>query len=157
MSVSGTYARIDRPTILFADADSTTRFAYHSIATAAGFCVELARDGYEALALANFVAPDIVVTEALLAGHDGFEIIRLLRANPRTRAIPVVIVSSEDGARFDAAVRASGCNGHLTKPCSAKSLLRLVEVLLIDRRRHGSRAAPSSGRESSVPTAKDAS
>lgn len=143
MAISGVFARIPTGTILFADADSNTRFAYQSVAQSAGFNVELACDGYEAIALANVACPDVLVLDTNLWGYDGFEVIRQLRASPRTRAMPIVIVSAEDGAEFEAAVRGSGCDANLTKPCSAKALLRLVEVLLI-RRRSAARAVAAS-------------
>jgi twitching motility two-component system response regulator PilG len=135
MPISGMFVRKDRAaTILFVDGDSSTRFAYHSVAVAAGFRVELARDGYEAIALANLTSPSIVVLDTLLTGFDGFEVIRQLRVSARTRSIPILVVSSQDGLEFDSAVRAAGCDGHLVKPCSADGLIRLVAILLIQRR-----------------------
>ncbi len=150
MPTSGTFTRVDRPTILFADADSNTRFAYQSMATAAGFAVELASDGYEAAALANLVRPDVVILDPLLAGYDGFEVIRQLRANERTSQIPILVVSSNDGSLFEESVRASGCNARLVKPCSANVLLRLIAVLMI-RSRADSKEKDSSTAASCTP------
>jgi DNA-binding response OmpR family regulator len=129
---SGTFRRVDR--ILFADADSAARLAYHAVATSDGFDVELASDGYEAMALTTLVRPDIVVLDTRLAGHDAFEITRGLRASPLTRTIPIIVVTADDGLLMENAIRTSGCEGHLTKPFSANALLRLVRVLLIGSR-----------------------
>jgi len=135
MPISGTFCRVRLPTILFADADADARFVYHSVAADAGFGVELASDGYEAVALAHFALPDLIVLETRLAGYDGFDVIRRLRASPLTEPIPIVIASSEDGAAYEEQVRASGGDGWLTKPFSAEVLLRLAAVLLICHRR----------------------
>ena len=128
---SGIFARASRRvTVLFVDDDADTRFAFQSFATGEGFYVEVAADGYEAIALANIVLPDVIVLDVwLLPSLDGLEVARRLRASPRTRAIPIAIVSADLGDEMRDAVRASGCEGHLAKPCSADELLGLLNEL----------------------------
>jgi CheY-like chemotaxis protein len=124
-------------TVLFVDDDADTRFAYRLIATEAGMIVELASSGSEALALANVLSLDVIVLDVGLSsrdGLDGFEVARRLRASSRTSAIPVVFLSGHDGPDDLARVRASGCEGHLVKPCSADALLALVTDLARGRR-----------------------
>ena len=130
MSTSGIYARAARITVLFVDDDADTRFAYQSLATSEGFYVELAADGNEAIVLANILLPDVIVLDAWLRSPpDGFEVARRLRVSPRTRGIPIACVSGVVGETMQAAVRASGCERHLTKPCSADELLGLLNEL----------------------------
>ena len=131
MTRSGIYSRVSRITVLFVDDDADTRFAYESIATAEGFGVELAADGHEAVALANVVLPDVIVLDVTLPGIDGFEVVRRLRASPRTRAIPIIVVTGSHTEQMDAAIRATGVEGHLIKPCGMEPLLNLVNVLTI--------------------------
>jgi CheY-like chemotaxis protein len=133
MSSSGVFSRVPQLTILFVDDDSDTRFVYQSIATGEGFGVELAADGHEAIALANVFLPDVIVLDLRLPGLDGVEVARRLRASPRTSSIPIVVASADDTAEGDAAVRASGCEAHLSKPFSAVDLVRLVRVLALRR------------------------
>jgi two-component system OmpR family response regulator len=135
MAISGVYPRFDRTTILFADANADTRFAYESVAVAEDFGVLVAGDGHEALALAQMFLPAVLVLETRLPGLGGFELIRRLRADPSTSAMVIVIVSDQDGEDFDALVRASECDARLTKPCTMSGLFRLVQVLLLGRRR----------------------
>ncbi len=134
MPTSTIRPRLAPTKILFADHDADTRFAYHSIATADGFAVELARDGHEALALAHVTSPDVVVIDTKLSGLDGRHVIRRLRASPMTSQIPIIVVSAEDGAGLDADLRAAGCNARLLKPCAVDSLLKLATVLAARRR-----------------------
>jgi two-component system KDP operon response regulator KdpE len=127
-------------TVLFVDDDSDTLFAYQLVATEAGMIVEIARDGHEAIALANAVSPDVIVLDLGLRsdeGLDGLEVARRLRASECTSSIPIVIVSGSDGERDKAAVQASGCDGYLVKPCSAEGLVQSVTTLALGRPRPG--------------------
>jgi CheY-like chemotaxis protein len=131
MTTSGIYARSSAVTALFVDADADSRLAYESVATSEGFDVELAGDGDEALALANMLLPNIIVLDIRLPGIDGFEVARRLRESDRTSAIPIVLVSGYKSKAVDAAVRESGCEGHLVKPFSARALLRLMDAITV--------------------------
>ncbi len=99
--------------------------------------VQLAHDGHEALAFAGTLTPDVVVLDLRLRsqdGVDGLEVARRLHASERTSSLPIVIVSGSTSARDMAAVQASGCDGHLVKPCSADALIELVTSLGLRRR-----------------------
>jgi DNA-binding response OmpR family regulator len=144
---SGICSRASRAvTVLFVDDDEDILFAYQLVATEGGMIVELAHDGHEGIALANLVSPDVIVLDIGLRsndGLDGFEVVRRLRASERTSSIPILIVSGSSSARDQAAVRASGCDAHLLKPCSAHELVELVTSLAL--RQRGDRAAPITG------------
>ena len=131
MPTSGFYSCTSRVTILFVDNDAGTRLAYQSLATDEGFGVELAADAHEATALARVLLPDVIVLEVRLPDLEGLAVVRRLRASARTCAIPIVIVTGDDTEEVDVAVRASGCEGHLVRPCSAGEFVRLVNVLAI--------------------------
>ncbi len=130
MSRSGVYTHAARVTVLFADDDTDTRFAYQSLAISEGFLVELAADGPEALLLANIVHPDAIVLDVRLRPPlDGFEVARRLRASPHTRAIPIAFVGGDGRGKMRLAVGAAGFEGYLAKPCSADELLALLNKL----------------------------
>jgi two-component system cell cycle response regulator DivK len=76
------------------------------------------------------IHPDIIVTELLLPQCDGWDFIRELKGNPRTRDIPVVIVTSanQPGAR-ERAVR-EGCAAFLVKPCMPDLLAADLRAVL---------------------------
>jgi DNA-binding response OmpR family regulator len=123
-------------TVLFVDDDEDTRFAYQLVATEAGMVVELAGNGHDAIALASVLLPDVIVLDLGLQSDDGLnglEVARRLRASERTRSIPILILSGSTGERDMAAVHASGCDGHLAKPCSADALVARVTALALSR------------------------
>jgi len=138
MAASGVCTRAPQAvSVLFVDDDADCRFSYQLIATEEGMLVELARDGHEALAIAGVLLPDVIVLDVGLRSLDeldGFEVARRLRANLRTSRIPIVFLSGYNSADQVAAMLASGCDGHLVKPCSAETLLGLVTDLAMSRR-----------------------
>jgi threonine synthase len=56
----------------------------------------LAKDGWEGLAQARQKRPDLIVTDLMMPGIDGFGLVEELRLDPRTRDIPIVVVSAKD-------------------------------------------------------------
>jgi threonine synthase len=55
-----------------------------------------AKDGWEGLAQARQKLPDLIVTDLTMPGMDGFGLVEELKLDPRTRDIPVVVVSAKD-------------------------------------------------------------
>jgi threonine synthase len=55
-----------------------------------------AKDGWEGLGLARQKLPDLIVTDLMMPGIDGFGVVEELRLDPRTRDIPIVVVSAKD-------------------------------------------------------------
>ena len=79
------------------------------------------------------VAPkvDIVVTETLLPGHlDGLEMVAWLKTNKRTRAIPVIVLTTCAWRSERDRARAAGCDVFLAKPCLPALLVREIRRLL---------------------------
>lgn len=116
--------------ILFVDDYEDTRLAYAAEAEAAGFRVEGARDGYEALAKALLSLPDAVVAEAMLFGLDGFELTHRMKRNPRTRDIPVVLLTGIVLPNLAARACDAGCAAVLAKPCPFEALARTILRIL---------------------------
>jgi CheY-like chemotaxis protein len=138
MAISSVCSRsLPALTVLFVDDDADTRFAYQLVATEGGMIVELASDGDEAIALAGAVLPDVIVLDVGLGGRpgpNGLEVARRLRASERTNAIPIVFLTGYGAKEDVAAMRATGCDGYLAKPCSAETLLGLIKDVAAGRR-----------------------
>jgi CheY-like chemotaxis protein len=64
-----------------------------------GYIVAEARDGREGLQQARDVVPDLIVTDLAMPIMDGWEMIRCLKADPRTRHIPIIASSAHDARR----------------------------------------------------------
>lgn len=104
--------------------------------TQAGFSVNQAHNGLQALERAFESVPDVVVTDLNIPGIDGFELTRRLRQDPRTRTVPVVAVTGYAAFQADPgrAIRA-GCDAVLEKPCSAENLEATIRTFINGRRR----------------------
>ena len=61
-----------------------------------GYRLFHAKDGWEGLAQARHKRPDLIVVDLMMPGMDGFGVIEELRLDPRTRDIPIVVVSAKD-------------------------------------------------------------
>src|SRR5262245_33094404 len=89
----------------------------------AGFMVEQAHNGLQALERAFEAAPDVVVTDLNIPGIDGYELTRRLRSDARTRTIPILAVTGYAAFAADPSRAArAGCDGVLSKPCSPDDL-----------------------------------
>jgi CheY-like chemotaxis protein len=103
---------------------------YAEFLSYSGFRVLEATNGAEAIALAHEHLPDLVVMDLSLPVLDGWEATRRLKADPRTRHIPVVALTGHalEGHWNDA--RAAGCDAFLAKPCLPDRLLDTVRSML---------------------------
>ncbi len=84
-----------RARILLVD-DSETVLLIVQAALAAQFEVETAEDGVTALEQARRSPPDLVVTDSLMPGLDGFGLLEALERAPETHGVPVIILTSEE-------------------------------------------------------------
>jgi CheY-like chemotaxis protein len=92
-----------------------------------------ARDGDQALELANRYRPQIVLLDVDIPGTDGIEVCRALRANPRTSEATIVMLTASHNDVIEARADAAGADLFLTKPFSPLELLRLVDGLSGER------------------------
>jgi CheY-like chemotaxis protein len=121
---SGTHSK---PRVLLVEDDEDTREMYAWCLRAAGWIVEAAADGAEALVSALVFEPDVIVMDLCLPVVDGLEAARQLKASEMTRGIPIVACSAFDIGQADALARQAGCEGFVAKPCSPDDLCILLE------------------------------
>jgi CheY-like chemotaxis protein len=89
-----------------------------------------AADGAEALALARACLPDAVLLDAMMPHLHGFDVCRLLKGDPATRAIRVVMVTAKSAAADRAQGMAAGADAYVTKPFSPRALLEVLAASL---------------------------
>jgi CheY-like chemotaxis protein len=95
-----------------------------------GYDVVAASNGPEALSAAASKKVDAVVCDVMMPGMDGLEVVRRLRADPKTAKLPVVVVSAK-AQRMDVADGVdAGADEYVTKPFDPKDLLDVVARLL---------------------------
>lgn len=92
--------------------------------------VEVAEDGLQALAMARERHPDLVLTDVMMPGLDGFGLLRELRKDEATRGIPVVMLSARAGEEAKVEGLQAGAEDYLVKPFSKRELLARVETHL---------------------------
>jgi len=94
------------------------------------FQVYTARDGLEGLALAREVKPSLVITDLMMPGIDGHELIRRLRADAATKQTPIIMLSARGATDDRVAGLETGANSYLSKPFSPRELRGAVHALL---------------------------
>ncbi len=100
---------------------------------AAGFEVVTAADGAEALKSARLHAPDLILLDVMLPEVDGLEVCKLLRRDPATAPIPVIMLTAK-AAEIDRVLGLElGADDYVTKPFSPRELVLRVRKL-VERR-----------------------
>jgi PAS domain S-box-containing protein len=122
-------ARSPRARVLVADDNADMR-SYLRGVLAPHFAVELAGDGRVALDAARRAPPDLVLTDVMMPDLDGFGLLQALRADERTRAIPVVMLSARAGEESRIEGLQAGADDYLVKPFSARELIARVRTHL---------------------------
>jgi len=93
-------------------------------------------DGRSALDAALADRPELVLTDVLMPRLDGFGLLRALREDPRTRTVPVIVLSARAGEEAAIAGIAAGADDYLVKPFSSRRLLaRVCGMLALARAR----------------------
>ena len=119
-----------RPHILVVDDHDASRLLACRMLEGEGYRVTAYPTGGEALAWLEHEAPDLVVSDIMMPGIDGYELLARLRADPRLKAVPVIFLTAltdevdiEHGRRL-------GVDQYLTKPFTTRGLLGAVSGTL---------------------------
>jgi CheY-like chemotaxis protein len=94
-----------------------------------GFEVVTASDGGDALKVAAEFLPSVILLDIGLPIHDGYEVIRRLRAEPAFRSTPIIAVTGYGGEEDRARTRDAGFDCHLVKPVEIDLLLKTLSQL----------------------------
>ena len=95
-----------------------------------GYQIVIAVDGGEGIAAASAERPDLILMDMSLPVVDGWEATRRLKAEPLTRAIPVIGLTAHAMAGDREKVLEAGCDDYDTKPVELPRLLQKIEALL---------------------------
>src|SRR5262249_34206698 len=89
--------------------------------------VEAAVDGVEALRAMAACRPELVLTDVMMPRLDGFGVLRAVRADPKLRDIPVIMLSARAGEGGTNGGLVAGADDYLVKPFSARELVARIE------------------------------
>ncbi|BAY26644.1 putative sensor protein [Calothrix sp. NIES-2100] len=115
--------------ILLADDNADMR-EYLQRLLSSYYQVETVGDGNAALNAVRQNPPDLVLTDVMMPGMDGFELLRSLRCDRKTQDIPIILLSARAGEESRIEGLAAGADDYIVKPFSARELLARVEASL---------------------------
>jgi CheY-like chemotaxis protein len=118
------------PLILVVDDYQDAREMYAEYLQFSGFRVAEARNGNEAVEQAFALGPNLILMDLSLPGMDGWEATRRLKADDRTRHIPIVALTGHALAGASDGAKKAGCDSFVTKPCLPDDLVVEVRRML---------------------------
>jgi CheY-like chemotaxis protein len=122
------------PKILLVEDNEMNRDMLSRRLVRSGYEVVLAVDGAQGVAMAASDAPDLVLMDMSLPVLDGWEATRRLKADPATRALPVIALTAHAMSGDEKKAREAGCDDFDTKPVEYTRLISKIEGLLQKRK-----------------------
>ena len=120
--------------ILVIDDELGARKTIENLLFGEDYEVQFACDGSEGLALAQAWLPDVIVSDVMMPGLDGFELCQQLRADTRLEQVPVILLTALDDRQAKLTGLQAGADEFLTKPIDAVELrARLRTLTRLDR------------------------
>jgi CheY-like chemotaxis protein len=119
-----------RPLVLIVDGHEDTRELYSIALASLGFETDTVGDGADAFGRAWNTHPDIIVTEISLPRSDGWSLVLDLKRDPRTRNIPIVVLTGHTEPTVRERAHREGCAAVLLKPCLPERLATGLRELL---------------------------
>jgi len=116
--------------ILIVDDEESIRTVLAFTLEQAGYAVDAAVNGDECLEKVYSFGPDLVLLDLMMPAVDGWEVMRLLRANPETERLPVILLTAKGEIRDKMFALQQGATDYVTKPFTKADLLgRLAAIL----------------------------
>lgn len=117
--------------ILVVDDEEDILFILKNVLSKKGYLVKEAYSGEECLELLKKEKPDLIFMDIMMPGLDGWETAKKIKADPRTKDIPLSMLSvKSDPDDMKKSREYSHADEHLTKPVDFDSLLETAEALL---------------------------
>ena len=126
-----------RTLVMAVDDSSTVRKVVNLTLERNGYRVMTAADGMEALALLNDHTPHLILLDITMPRMDGYQVCKVIKQNPYTKAIPVVMLSGNDGFFDKMKGKLAGATDYLTKPFKEEALLAALKKHVKPRKEVG--------------------
>src|SRR5262245_35159278 len=117
-------------TLLLVEDTEDNRFMMRRLLEMEGYKVVEARNGEEAVKVAQQEIPALILMDLSLPVIDGLAATKLIRRLPEFKKTPIIAVSAHDTADFEEEALGAGCNSYLTKPIDFVELEKLIAKLL---------------------------
>lgn len=115
--------------VLIAEDDPNIVEALSFVLGREGFEVSVALDGDEALRVVRSAAPDLMILDLMLPKRNGFEVLKLIRADSALRTLPVIVLTAKGQTQDRQLVEQIGVEGFMTKPFSNTDVVEAVRRL----------------------------
>jgi chemosensory pili system protein ChpA (sensor histidine kinase/response regulator) len=125
------------PTVMVVDDSLTVRKVTQRLLTREGYTVLLAKDGVDALRQLQEATPDVMLVDIEMPRMDGFDLTRNVRADPKLKHIPIVMITSRTADKHRNHAMSLGVNVFLGKPYGEDELLGHVSTLMAASRQGG--------------------
>ncbi|MES2317550.1 MAG: winged helix-turn-helix domain-containing protein [Pseudomonadota bacterium] len=127
--------------ILVVDSDDAVQDLIRLNLTRAGHAIESSADAESALLVLDDCLPDLLLLDWDLPGQSGLSLIRRVRAQTRTRELPIIMVSARSGEHDKIMALESGADDYITKPFGPREMIARIHALLRRRAPQGGRAS----------------
>jgi len=119
------------PSVVLVDDDRKVIELLQIALSSCGYKTSTASDGEEAVEVVEKADPDVVVLDVRLPKRNGYQVCEALKSNPKTRGIPIIMISGlvEPSARVQGL--RCGAEDYLTKPFSPKELILRIQKILL--------------------------
>ncbi|EMA8958040.1 response regulator [Vibrio fluvialis] len=111
------------------DSISIRQMVSHTLMDA-GYEVETANDGREALTKAQSTKFDVVISDVNMPNMGGFELVKAIRGNPQYKFIPILMLTTETNMEKKQEGKLAGATGWLVKPFNPDTLLKTLKRVL---------------------------
>lgn len=128
--MTGTPGAAPASLVLVADDEPTVRNLVCEVLAEAGFRTATAADGDEVVSVALERQPALIVMDVMMPHMDGYTTLTRLRGDPRTKEIPVIILTGQVEPVYRTISAGVGAVAHVTKPFSPRQLTETVERVL---------------------------
>jgi len=118
------------PVVMVVDDSLTVRKITGRLLAREGYQVMTAKDGLDALQQIEETVPDIMLLDIEMPRMDGFDLTKHLRSNPRTRGVPIIMITSRTAEKHRSYARDLGVDVYLGKPYQEDELLGYIRELL---------------------------
>lgn len=116
--------------ILIVDDDEQATTLLEKVLAIKGHQATSINDSAETIRVANSTTPDLVLLDLMMPEPNGFEVCKMLRADPNFSQIPIVIITAMDDNESKETAYAAGANDYLTKPFRIDALAQTIESLV---------------------------
>jgi CheY-like chemotaxis protein len=117
-------------TVLLVEDTDDNRFMMRRLLEMTGYRVLEARNGEEAVAIAEAEIPQLILMDLSLPIIDGLAATRLIRKLPGLEVTPIIAVSAHDTSDFQSEAIKAGCNSYITKPIEFSELEEMIAQLI---------------------------